>query len=135
MKSRHDSTKTFAWMAAVFGAFLALALTASAAPREIGGKRALTYFNANMYVGADLLGALNVNPTNLQAVLQATTGIYYGILGSQPQVRVPALARAIALERPEIVGVVEAYTLETAPATQQGPGQFTALFDYLGMLT
>src|SRR6516225_4264591 len=92
---------------------VAMSAQAAASGRDIGGPRALTYFNANLYVGAELLGALSVDPGDPAAVLGATSKIFADIVESHPEIRLPALAREIAAEQPEVVGLVEVYTVAT----------------------
>ena len=113
---------------------MAMSAQAGASGRDMGGPRAFTYFNANLYVGAELLGALAVDPGDPAAVLGATSKIFADIVDSHPEIRMPAVAREIAAEQPEVVGLVEVYTVATAPVINGHPGEFTAVFDYLGLL-
>jgi hypothetical protein len=125
LKNRRTVVLEWATRAVAVLAICALAMSARAG--GIGGPKALTYFNANLYVGAELLGALSVDPNDPGAVVAATSKIYADIVSSHPEIRVPAVARAIAAEQPDVVGLVEVYTVATAPFTGGAPGQFTAV--------
>ncbi len=111
-------------------------LSVWAATANSPGKKHLKVFDANAYIGADLAPALTVDPSNISNVLQVVTELYMTIVASEPPTRMAGLAREIASANPDLVGLEELYTLETAPATAQGvPGEFTVLFDYLQLLT
>jgi len=115
---------------------LTLCTIAALAAPGVGGKKDFKCFSGNAYIGAEIEGALSVNPSDLNMLLQTTTGIYLQILASQPPVRLAALAQEIAAEAPDVAGLVEMYALETAPATATGgPGEFSVIFDYLNLLT
>ncbi len=116
----------------------ALALCATAAPAGtsgVGGQKDFKCFTGNAYIGAEIEAALTVNPSDPVKLIQTTTAIYMEILASQPPARLAALAREIASESPDVAGLVEMWTIETAPATTQGPGDFTVVYDYLNLLT
>ena len=118
-------------------ALMATALPASAAPRDVGGTRAFACYTANAYDGADLNPAIALDPADpnyLQKLLATVTGIYGQILASDPPTRLVGLAREIAATQPEVVGLEEMWTLQTAPATAAGPGEFSTVFDWLQLL-
>ncbi len=102
---------------------------------EPGGKKHLTIYDANAYIGADLAPALTVDPSNVSNALYVVSQLYLTIVASDPPTRMAGLAREIAAAKPDLVGLEELYTLATAPATVQGPGQFTVLYDYLQLIT
>lgn len=109
-----------------------------AGSRDVGGKKAFTCYTANAYDGADLNPALSLDPTDpqyLQKLLGTVTQIYGQIVASDPPARLAGLAREIAVNRPEVAGLVEMWTLQKAPATATGPGPFTTVFDWLQLLT
>ena len=119
-------------------ALIVTALPVWAAPRDVGGKRAFACFTANAYDGADLNPAIALDPTDpnyLPKLLATVTGIYGRIVASDPPTRLAGLAREIAAAQPEVVGLEEMWTLQTAPATATGPGEFTPVFDWLPLLT
>jgi endonuclease/exonuclease/phosphatase family metal-dependent hydrolase len=70
--------------------------------------------------------------TNLIATVTAT---YLKVAASDPPLRMEGLAREIAASRPEVVGLEEIYSVGQAPATANGPGSFTVVYDYLQLLT
>jgi len=110
-------------------------VTLWAGAASVGGKKAIKFFDANAYIGADLAPALAVDPTDPIAVLLTTTEIYTNILASQPEIRVAALAAEIAATEPDLAALQEFYTLQQAPATETGPGEFTTVVDFLEVLT
>lgn len=119
-------------------ALMVSAMPVFAGPRDVGGKKAFTCYTANAYDGADLNPALALDPTDpqyLQKLLGTVTQIYGQIVASDPPARLDGLAREIAVTRPEVAGLEEMWTLQTAPATATGPGQFTTVFDWLQLLT
>jgi len=99
-----------------------------------GGQREVKTYIANLYVGSDLMGALTVNPTNLPAVIETVTGIYLKIVKSDPATRMAGIASRIAAEQPDLVGLVEVFSLYKAPLTGQGPGEFETVADFLASL-
>jgi hypothetical protein len=127
--------------AALLGMAAALVVCATpafAASQDVGGKRAFACYTANAYDGADLNPAIGLDPTDpnyLQKLLATVTGIYGQIVASDPPTRLAGLAREIAATRPEVAGLEEMWTLQTAPATAKGPGPFTTVFDWLQLLT
>jgi hypothetical protein len=122
----------------VLAGLAACALPAFADRLDVGGKRSFSCYTANAYVGADLTPAIVLDPSDpnyLMELVAAVTGIYTHIVASEPPVRLAALADEIATARPDIASVVEMWTLSKAPATSQGPGPFTVVFDFLPLLT
>jgi len=105
-----------------------------AGPVKPGGQREVKTYIANLYVGSDLMAAMSVNPTNLPAVIQTVTGIYLKIVQSDPATRMAGIASRIAAEQPDLVGLVEVYSLYKAPLTAQGPGEFETVADFLASL-
>ena len=122
-------------------AFLALGISSTFAGKaeRDSHQRGLSTFTANAYIGADLAPAVLLDPTDpnyLAKLVQTVTGIYMGVLASDPPTRMAGLAREIAALQPEIVGLEEVWTLEKAPMTETGaPGQFSVVYDYLQLLT
>lgn len=115
-----------------------LAFCATAAPGAasgVGGKKDFKCFTGNAYIGAEIEAALTVDPNDPIKLIQTTTEIYMKILASQPPVRLAALAQEIASQAPDVASLVEMWTIETAEATTQGPGEFTIVYDYLNLLT
>ncbi len=117
---------------------LAAALPASASPNGAGGKRALDTMTMNLYIGTGVERVLTADPNDPVALLTAVTGVYYELLGSQPTVRLHAVADQIAARKPDIVAVEEATLLRL-----QSPGDFIVggttpatdvVFDYLQIL-
>lgn len=125
----------------IYGVVLALVLPALpglAQPADVGGKKELTCYTANAYDGADLNPAIILDPTDpnyLTKLLVTVTGIYGQIVASDPPTRMAGLAREIAARHPDVAGLEEVWTLQTAPATPRGPGAFTPVFDWLQLLT
>jgi len=97
-------------------------------------KSGIKAFTANLYVGSDLMGAMTVKPSDLQGGIDTVTGIYANIVQSDPPARMAGIASKIAAEQPDLVGLVEVYTLYKAPLTKDGPGEFKTVFDFLDLL-
>jgi len=136
--ARFRSPIAFMWTGRTWACaaiMLALTLTGWAGGGLDVGKRAFKTFNANAYVGADLAPALTVDPSNLPELIATTTAIYSQVLRSDPPARLAGLAQELATTEPDVAGLVEMYTLEVAPMTARGPGQFEVVFDYLNLLT
>jgi len=117
---------------------ISLAFSSGAAPapnKGIGGKKAVDVYAANAYIGSDINQVLEADPGNLEELLEATTTIFAEVVYSDPPKRMKAIAGEIAARQPDVVNLVELYTLDLAPATMTGPGDFTRMYDYLGMIT
>lgn len=114
-------------------------LTGVARPMaDVGGKKDLTCYTANAYDGADLNPAILLDPNDpnyMSNLLVTVTGIYLDIVASDPPARLAGLAKEIATHKPDVAGLEEMWTLQTAPATANGPGAFTTVFDWLQLLT
>jgi len=125
------SRGTFFW---VLSALLLAVTVGFAGPVKPGGQRELKTYTANLYVGADLMGVLTVDPDDLPAIIQTVTEIYEKIVESDPDTRMAGIANRIAAEQPDLVALVEVYSLYKAPLTQQGPGEFKTVADFLASL-
>ncbi len=119
-------------------ALLASVLPAPAAGKSVGGKRGLETMTVNLYIGGGTESVLAVDPSDLTALVIAVTGLYYEIAGSQPALRMQAVADRIAARQPDIVAVEEATLLRL-----QSPGDLVVggttpatdvVFDYLQLL-
>ena len=94
-------------------------LALSAAPTSeaaTGGKRGVSTMTVNLYVGGGTGRVLALNPADpgyITNLIATVTGIYYEIVGSQPQVRLEGVAEAIAARRPDLVSVEEASLIRT----------------------
>ncbi len=113
----------------------ASALMALAGSLDVGGNRGLKVYQGNAYIGTEYERVLTVDPSDITNLLATVTQVYQEILASDPPRRMEALAEEIAQARPDIAGLEELWTLEQAPATPQGPGEFTVVADYLQLLT
>lgn len=107
--------------AAVLLAFaLAIAPSAAAGGRGVGGKRSFSTLTQNAYVGADIGRIALLDPTDPQFflnLLQAVTTTYFEFLAADPQARMEGIADRIAARRPDIVALQEMYLLR-----RQSPG-------------
>ncbi len=107
-----------------------------AGPLDVGGKKDLTVYQANAFIGGEIEKALTVDPSKPAEVLKTVTEIYMEVLASDPPKHMTGLADEIVSARPDLVSLEEVYTIEKAPATDQGaPGDFAVVFDYLQLLT
>jgi endonuclease/exonuclease/phosphatase family metal-dependent hydrolase len=138
--ARHRPRRTFSPFACLLLAatLLASALPARAGNQRAGSQRGLETMTVNLYIGGGTESVLAADPSDLPALVTAVTGLYYEIVGSQPALRLQAVADRIASRQPDIVGVEEATLLRiqspgdivgggTAPATE-------VVFDYLQIL-
>jgi endonuclease/exonuclease/phosphatase family metal-dependent hydrolase len=117
---------------------LAAAAPAYAEQPDFGGQREFSTFTANAYIGADIAAPLALDPTDsayLTKLVATVTATYQQVIASEPPLRMEGLAREIAASRPEVVGLVEMWSVSQASATATGPGSFTVVFDYLQLLT
>jgi len=113
------------------------ATSASARPPDLSGKRSFTCFQANAYIGGEIANVLTLDPSDpdfLAKLVQTVTETYLQIIVSDPPARMAVLARQIALAQPELVALEEVTRIEKAPATPQGPGEFTVQYDFLDLL-
>jgi hypothetical protein len=110
-------------------------LPAQAQRMDVGGKKNITFYQANAYIGGSIEQVLGVDPADTIGLLTTVTEIYGQILASQPPARMSALADEIDAARPEIAALEEVWTIEQAPLTAQGPGAFAVVHDYLQLLT
>ncbi len=111
---------------------------AAASPVDVGGKKDFKVYQGNAFVGGFIEAPLLLDPTdpNYQQKLLATvTVVFQQILASDPPARMAALAEEIARQQPDVAGLEELYTIETAPDMGLAPGEFSVLFDYLQLLT
>ena len=119
--------------------FIVGAFTGFASPvTDVGGKKDLTCYTANAYDGADLNPAILLDPNDpnyMPKLLATVTSIYLDIVASAPPARLAGLAKEIGTRKPDVAGLEEMWTLQTAPATTNGPGVFTTVFDWLELLT
>jgi len=112
--------------------WLPLAGQAGAVP-GIGGKKSLNVYFSNAYIGANIDRVLEVDPGDMQQVIQATTLSYQEIVQSEPPKRMAALAAAIIDRDADVVGLAEIYSLQVAEMAS--PTQLTTIFDFLDLLT
>jgi hypothetical protein len=129
---------TWARRAALLGVLSVLAVIAVASPVDVGGKKAIKVYQGNAYVGGFIEAPLALDPTDPNYgsnLLVTVTGVYMQIAASDPPARMAGLAEEIATHRPDIAALEEMYTIEQAPATLEGPGEFTVVYDYLQLLT
>jgi endonuclease/exonuclease/phosphatase family metal-dependent hydrolase len=117
---------------------LAVVVPASASPNGAGGKRALDTMTMNLYIGTGVERVLTADPSDPVALITAVTGVYVELLGSQPTLRLQAVADQIAARKPDLVAVEEATLLRV-----QSPGDLIVggttpatdvVFDYLQIL-
>lgn len=120
---------------------LAMATPAPAQHEERGGKRDLDVMTANLYVGTDISRVMTLNtsdPNYATALVGAVTTTFYGIVASQPQIRMHRLAGQIAGRMPDVVALEEASLLRV-----QSPGDLlaggttpatTVVYDYVQIL-
>ncbi len=123
--------------------FLAAVLLVSALPVRAGGqpahgRRGLETMTVNLYIGGGTQSVLTVDPSDLNALVMAVTGLYVEIAGSQPALRMDGVAARIAARQPDIVAVEEATLLRV-----QSPGDLViggttpatdVVYDYLQLL-
>lgn len=105
---------------------------------DVGGKKTITIYQGNGYVGGLIEAplALDPNDPNYQSNLLVTVaGVYQQIVAANPAARMAALAEEIAAQRPDVAGLEELYTVELAPDIGMAPGQFSIVFDYVQLLT
>lgn len=128
------------WLRAV-ATFCGLAMLAGALvcsggqPLDVGGKKAITFYQANAYIGGYFEALLGVDPNDPAAVLATVTEVYGQIVASAPPVRMSILADEIVATRPEIASLEEMWTVQQAPLTATGPGPYTVVYDYVQLLT
>jgi hypothetical protein len=131
----------FSRRAVLIAAIASLAFSALpifAARLDVGGKRSFSCYTANAYVGADLSAVIALDPADpnyLSNLVFTATTLYGQVVMSDPPARLAGIADEIVAARPDVVSVVEMYTLSIAPATSQGPGTFSITFDFLSLLT
>jgi hypothetical protein len=87
----------------------------------------------NMYVGANVNALLSAS-SSLAALKQAVDAAYAQVLASNPPARVEKLANEIALRRPLLVGLQEAFLIRTGKSTSPPTPATQVQVDYLGML-
>ena len=118
------------WLAWAVVALIGCALSLSAQPGGVGGKKNFTCYQANAYIGAEYERVMTVDPTDVVGLLSTVTEVYGDILASDPPKRMAALADEIIQVQPDVLGLEELWTLETGM-----PGNFTVDYDYLQLLT
>ena len=79
------------------------------------------------------MGVMTVDPADFPAMIQTVTDIYANSLNPIRH-RMAGIASRIAAEQPDIVGLVEVYSLYKAPLTEQGLGDFETVADFLASL-
>ncbi len=102
------------WRWTVWGVALCLAALLVApletSARVVGGKRGVTTYQQNLYVGGNIDRLLELDPQDPAypvKLLQAVTTTYYEILASQFPLRAQGLAAQIARDQPELVALQE----------------------------
>ncbi len=129
------------------GLLLAAAVLAAAATAALAGgaaaagKRGFDAMTVNLYLGAGTERILALDPADPEyftKLVGAVTGVFYEIAGSEPAVRIQAVADQIAARRPDLVAVEEASLIRN-----QSPGDLilggstpatNVVFDYLELL-
>lgn len=91
----------------------------------------------NLNLGADLTPLFGA--TSLPQLVSAAAGVYADVTASEPAQRMAAVAAIIATQRPEVVGLQEVATWQTAPYTPVGgipvlTGPYKSSFDFLELL-
>lgn len=101
----------------VLCSFWALAVAVSNARPVEADEAAVRVMTYNMYVGSYFQPLLNVT---LPGLPNAIKDIYKEIVASDPAVRAEAVAHQIDVEKPDVVGLQEAYIIRKSE--QPGPG-------------
>jgi endonuclease/exonuclease/phosphatase family metal-dependent hydrolase len=122
---------TFAVLAVLAAAVLAACgagdgASADAAIRQVAPANSATIMTRNLYVGGDVFLPF-VSPDPLAAAAQ----VWADILASAPSARMAAIADEIALARPNVVGLQEAYRFEVALLGETTPIQVIDFLDDL----
>ncbi len=111
------------------GATSATPISASAVdPGNAGGNKLLTVASWNLYLGAELGPVLQA--TSATALLQASTAAWAMVVRNDFHVRARAVAEQIARERPDLVGLQEAYTWRYG----ETPETMQVVYDYVESL-
>lgn len=125
----------------VLAALLTSGVIAQTGRLDVGGKPSVRAMTANLYIGAGVERVLALDPTDpgyVTNLIAGVTEVYYEVIGSQPAVRLQAVADAIAARRPHLVAVQEASLIRN-----QSPGDLlvggtmpatNVVFDYLQLL-
>lgn len=102
---------------------------AAAEPPQAG--RHVTVASYNLYLGADLNPLFNPAVDTLPELVQAAGSVYAAMVATNFPERAKTLARLIAEEHPDVLGLQEVALWETAPAAT---GAFTTTYDFLTTL-
>jgi len=91
----------------------------------------------NLDLGADLTPLFGA--TDIASLRAAATGVYADVQASEPEQRMRAVARIIARQRPDVVGLQEVALWSLAPYQLVGPyplavGPYVASYDFLALL-
>jgi endonuclease/exonuclease/phosphatase family metal-dependent hydrolase len=105
------------------------------------GRNRLETMTVNLYIGGSTTRVVALDPTDpnyFTNLVWAVTGLYYEIAGSQPALRLQAVADQIASRQPDIVAVQEATLLRIQSSGDLAVGGTTpateVVFDYVQML-
>lgn len=115
---------------------LAVSMTLLSVPGQagavpgVGGKKSLTVYSSNVYIGALIDRILEVPAGDLGTLLEATTLSFHELVQSDPPKRMAAAAAEIAARNPDVVGLVELYDVQIMTA----PDQWTPLYSYLDLV-
>ena len=105
---------------ALLAATLTPAIPALAGSPDLGGKRSLSTFTQNAYVGTNIGRILGLDPSDPnypQELVGAVTYSYYELLASLPEERMAGIAERIASGKPDLVALQEVSLLR-----KQSPG-------------
>lgn len=90
----------------------------------------------NLDLGADLTPLFRA--ADLTSVVTGAATVYQNVVSSKPDERMQAVARILATQRPDIVGLQEVATWQLAPYTMVGgvpvAGTYQTTFDFLASL-
>jgi len=105
---------------------------AAAHPGNAGGNKLVKVMTQNLYLGAELGPAMQPDLSPL-AFMQATTAVWQMVNRNDFGLRAQAIAAEIAAERPELVGLQEAYTWKYRDAAD-APADEVVVYDYVPQL-
>ncbi len=97
-------------------------------PGNAGGNKRLTVMSWNLYLGAEL-GPV-IAATSEAELVTASTAAWAMVVKNDFRVRAAAIADQIALARPELIGLQEAYTWHLGDAS----GPMVVVYDYVQTL-
>src|SRR6266508_3175101 len=101
-------------------------------PGNAGGNKFVTVMSQNLYLGAELAPAMQPGLSDFE-FLQATTSIWQMVNRNDFGLRARGVADEIAAQRPELVGLQEAYTWKFRDAAV-APEDAVVVYDYVSQL-